>query len=75
MAEMVDSVKQNGVLRCALVRLKADGGYENGRRSQAKVRQRWRESLNALHRPQSPMMKRRSSWWTVTCKAGNDLAV
>ena len=68
MAEMADSVKQYGVLVPALVRPKADGGYEMvaGHRRKcaatlARITEMPASSAN------SPMTKRRSSWWTAIC--------
>ena len=64
MAEMADSVKQYGVLVPALVRPKADGGYE----MVAGVRLHWRGSPKCpASSAISLMMKQRSSWWTATC--------
>ena len=67
MAEMVDSVKQYGVLVPALVRPKADGSYEMPVTGE-NVRQRWRGSPKCpASSATSLMTKRRSSWWTAIC--------
>ena len=68
MAEMVDSVKLYGVLAPALVRPKADGGYEMVPVIGENARRRWRGSPKCpASSATSPMMKRRSSWWTAIC--------
>ena len=68
MAEMVDSVKLYGVLAPALVRPKADGGYEMvaGHRRKCAATLAGITEMPCIVRT-SPMMKRRSSWWTAIC--------
>ena len=69
MEQLVESVKRNGVMTPATVRLKEDGRYEliSGHRRKKACELAGLETLNARSKT-LPVMKPLSLWWKAICK-------
>ena len=69
MEQLVESIKRNGVMTPATVRLKEDGRYEliSGHRPKRRVSLRGLKLSNARSKT-LPVMKPLSLWWKAICK-------
>lgn len=69
MEQLVESIKRNGVMTPATVRLKEDGRYEliSGHRRKRLVSLQDLKHSNARSKT-LPVMKPLSLWWKATCK-------